>query len=128
MTDSTSIMQRGAHAPEHMVWIFDMGDVHVVCRDCGMHDWGDWGSDESKYTVEAFKAKYGDRVLKVQTFEDAVVELWTCAKCGDEQGYSADDLMPLRPDGTRGHYKGPFIDGEATGECAGPVDGPVKGY
>lgn len=128
MSDATSIMHHKQHAPEHMVWIFDMGDVHVVCRDCGMHDWGDFGHDEDAYTVEAFQAKYGDRVLKVQTFDDAVVELWTCATCGDEQSYTEADLMPLRRDGTRGHYKGPFIDGELTGECAGPVDGPVKGY
>lgn len=124
----TSLMHRKAHAPEHMVRIFDVGDVHVVCRDCGMHDWGDFGNDENAYTVEAFRAKYGDRVLEVVTLDDGVVELWTCQKCGDEQGYLEENLTALRPDGTRGHLKGPFIDGDPIGECAGPVDGPVKGY
>ncbi len=122
----TSLMHRKPHAPEHMVRIFDMGDVHVVCRDCGMHDWGDWDSEED-YTVDVFRAKYGDRVLEVVTLEDAYVDLWTCAKCGDEQGYTEEHLTALRPDGTRGHLKGPFIDGDPTGECEGPVHGPVKG-
>lgn len=120
-------MHRAPHAPEHMVWIFDMGDVHVVCRDCGMHDWGDWGNDESQYTVENFQKKYEGHVLSVQTFEDAVVELWACERC-DPQGYLKEHLTALRPDGTRGHLHGPDIDGEPVGVCAGPVNGPVKGF
>lgn len=126
--DRTSFMHVKPHAADHMVRIFDTYERYVVCRDCGMHDWGDFGPDEDAYTVEAFRAKYGDRVLEVVTFDDAIVELWTCAKCGEEQGYAEEDLTPMRPDGTRGHYKGPFIDGDPTGECAGPVDGPTKGF
>lgn len=122
----TSIMHRKPHAPEHMVRIYDMGEVHVVCVDCGLHDWGDWGADESQYTVQNFKAKYGDRVLEVVTFESAEIDIWTCPTCGDDFGFTETDLTPIQPDGTRGHLLRDDF-GQPTGACPGPVDGPVKG-
>lgn len=128
--EPTSVMHHKPHAPEHMVRIYDMGDVHVVCNECGMHDWGDWGADDSQYTVENFKAKYGDRVLSVETFDSAMVEVWICKRCdsaNDMGAYTADQLTPVRSDGTQGHV---LIGetGELVGECPGPVDGPVKGF
>ncbi len=127
MTDEqvrTSIMHVRPHAPEHKVRIYNMGEVHVVCAECGMHDWGDWGDDESKYTVEAFKAKYGDRVLSVETGE---TDVWECP-IHDEAGYEWNALTAVRADGSRGHMTGPDIDGGPVGECVGPMSGPVKGY
>ncbi len=123
----TSLMHRKAHEPTHRVRIYDMGEVHVVCADCGMHDWGDWGNDESQYTVENFRAKYGDRVLGVETFDDAAVELWECPR-PDCLAYTEEQLT-RNADGTRGHLRGPDIDDEPiVSTCPGPVEGPVKGY